>query len=92
MRLPVLLTVMLSFGVQASSNMQAVNGFLIDRTEVSIAEFSQFAAANGVYQLRGACRWWRGVWSWLGAKVGLDLENALRGRNGPSAAGGTLDL
>ena len=47
MLLPVLLTAMLSSGVQASSNMQAVNGFLIDRTEVSIAEFSQFATETG---------------------------------------------
>ena len=71
MRLPVLLTAMLSFGVQASSNMQAVNGFLIDRTEVSIAEFSRFAAETGFISSAeraggGECMVLAGSKSWAG--------------------------
>ena len=49
MLFPVLLTAMLSSGVQASSNMQAISGFLIDRTEVSIADFSRFETETGFY-------------------------------------------
>ena len=92
MLLPVLLTAMLSSGVQASSNMQAINGFLIDRTEVSIAEFSQFATETGF--ISSAERAGGGEVYGLGweQKVGLDLENAFRGRNGSSAACGALDL
>ena len=62
--------------------MQAVNGFLIDRTEVSIAEFSRFAAATGFISPRSVPVVARCM-VLAGSKVGLDLENALRGRNGP---------
>ena len=30
----------------ASSDMQAINGFLVDHTEMSIAEFQRFASAT----------------------------------------------
>ena len=39
MRFSTIVLVMCSATCDASSGMQAINGFLIDRTEISIAEF-----------------------------------------------------
>jgi sulfatase modifying factor 1 len=38
---------LISASVQASSKMQLINGFMIDRTEVSIADFQRFATDTG---------------------------------------------
>jgi len=47
MRYMVLSVGLLASLAQASPDMQTVNGFLIDRTEVSIAEFQRFAKETG---------------------------------------------
>ena len=47
MRFAVLSLGLLSATVLASSDMQPINGFLIDRTEVSIAKFQRYATETG---------------------------------------------
>ena len=47
MRVSIIVLAMCSATCDASSDMQVINGFLIDRTEISIAEFQRFASATG---------------------------------------------
>ena len=47
MRFSIMILAMCSVTCDASSDMQAIHGFLIDRTEISIAEFQRFASATG---------------------------------------------
>ena len=46
MRFLIIILVMCSPTSYASSDMQAINGFLVDHTEMSIAEFQRFASAT----------------------------------------------
>ncbi|MEE2820613.1 MAG: SUMF1/EgtB/PvdO family nonheme iron enzyme, partial [Pseudomonadota bacterium] len=46
MRFSIIALVMCSPTCYSSSEMQLINGFLIDRTEISIAEFQRFASAT----------------------------------------------
>ena len=42
----IIVLVMCSPNCYSSSHMQEINGFLIDRTEISITEFQRFASAT----------------------------------------------
>ena len=47
MRFSIIIVAIRSATCDASSDMQEINEFFIDRTEISIAEFQQFASATG---------------------------------------------
>ena len=77
MRFSIMILAMCSVTCDASSDMQAINGFLIDRTEISIAEFQRFASATEFISQAERAGGGRGVRLGLGAKPRVDLENSI---------------
>jgi formylglycine-generating enzyme required for sulfatase activity len=75
-----------------SAEMQRIDGFSIDRTEVSVGQFRQFVTATGTVtkaEKTGGGLVYGAGWE---RKAGLDLVVALRNAGGRQRTRGACDL